>query len=198
MSESSSASARRSASSRAGRRSATPSATRSTTPAYSSGCGNSERGEGAERYTLHLPLPPSVNTMLGLAMKRTRRTRTGGWSKRAMPGVVYDQHHEAYVVLCEKAIREAGIRKPRRPWCRWRLVELHFRLFQVRDWLELAAGAKWTVDFLKTAGFVADDSPREMARPEAWPTQEVRRKDMGVTVTIERLTHGTPWCNNSC
>lgn len=133
-----------------------------------------------------LPEPPSLNQMIALAKRRTKRSRTGGFMKRTLP-VVYDQALEAYEVRCLAAMREAGVRPPREPWPRWRLVGMHFRLHQLRDWLELAAGAKWTVDFLVRAGFVVDDSPREMERPESWPTQEIARKNRGVEVVIERV-----------
>lgn len=140
-----------------------------------------------ERLTLHLPEPPSINQMLVLAGKRSRRTRGGGWTKKAVPMIVYDQHHEAYELRCEVAVREAGIQRPDLPWHLWRLVELHFRLHTARDWLELAASAKWAVDYLVNAGFVLDDSPREMERPTSWPTQEIARKDRGLRITIERV-----------
>lgn len=135
---------------------------------------------------LELPEPPSINQMLVLAGKRSRRTRNGGWTKKAVPMIVYDQHHEAYELQCLAAIREQGIRRPPEPWPRWRLASMHFRLHNERDWLELAAGAKWAVDFLVRQGFVAGDSPREMERPECWPTQEVARKDRGLVLVIER------------
>ncbi|MBW3631057.1 MAG: hypothetical protein KY464_17430 [Gemmatimonadetes bacterium] len=138
------------------------------------------------RIRLELPEPPSLNQMIELAKKRTRRTRGGGFMKRSLP-IVYDQHLEAYELQCTAAIREAGVRAPSEPWARWRLVSMHFRLHSTRDWLELAAGAKWAVDFLVRAGFVLQDSPREMERPESWPTQEISRKDRGVVLVIERV-----------
>lgn len=139
----------------------------------------------SERITLELPEPPSFNQMIDLAKKRTRRSRTGGFMKRSLP-IVYDQHLEAYEIRCTAAIREAKIRPPRDPWPRWRLVSMHFRIWNARDWMELAAGAKWAIDFLVRQGFVADDSPREMERPDSWPTQEIARKDRGVVLVIER------------
>lgn len=139
-----------------------------------------------DRIHLVLPDPPSLNQMIALAKKRTRRTRNGGFMKRSLP-VVYDQELETYELRCTAATRTAGIRPPPEPWPRWRLVRMHFRLHNERDWLELAAGAKWALDFLVRAGFVADDSPREMERPEVWPTQEIARKDRGLEITIERV-----------
>jgi hypothetical protein len=139
-----------------------------------------------ERVMLDLPEPPSFNEMIELAKRRTRRTRDGGWMKRTLP-VVYDQHLESYELTCSAAVRTAGVRPPPLPWLRWRLVSVHFRLHNLRDWLELAAGAKWAVDFLVREGFVLDDSPREMERPEMWPTQEIARRNRGLTMVIERV-----------
>jgi hypothetical protein len=138
----------------------------------------------SDSITLVLPEPPSLNEMIQLAKRRTRRSRTGGWMKRALP-VVYDQRLEEYETRCSAAARSAGARPPASPWPRWRLVSMHFRLHNRRDWLELAAGAKWCIDFLVREGYVAGDSPREMERPAAWPTQEIARKDRGVIITIE-------------
>ena len=138
------------------------------------------------RVELVLPEPPSFNAMIELAKKRTRRTRSGGFMKRSLP-VVYDQALEAYEVLCTAAIRTAGIRPPVEPWPRWRLASIHFRLHSERDWLELAAGAKWAVDFLVRSGFVRGDSPREMERPQVWPTQEIDRQHRGVEIVIEAV-----------
>jgi hypothetical protein len=147
---------------------------------------NNREGRVPERLTLQLPEPPSFNRMIEFAKKRTRRARNGGWMKRSLP-VVYDQELENYVTLCLAAVRQAGIRPPRLPWHLWRLEEMHFRLHNERDWLELAAGAKWAVDVLVHGGFVLDDSPREMERPTNWPTQEIARKDRGLRITIERV-----------
>lgn len=136
-----------------------------------------------DEIRMELPEPPSFNAMIELAKKRTRRSRSGGWMKKALP-VVYDQALEAYETRCRAAVRTAGIRPPSEAWPRWRLRSAHFRLHQERDWLELAAGAKWAVDFLVREGFVANDSPREMERPETWPTQEVARRNRGLTLVI--------------
>lgn len=139
------------------------------------------------RVTLYLPEPPTMNTMLDYAKRRTKRTHAGGWLKgRALP-IVYDHKLKDYELLCEQVVRMARTPKPEVPWAKWRLLELHFRLHAARDWLELAAGAKWVVDYLVSAGFIAGDSPREMERPEAWPTQEITRRNRGVTITIEEV-----------
>lgn len=130
-----------------------------------------------------LPLPPSLNQMIDLAKKRTRRTRNGGFMKQSMP-IVYDQALESYELECLAAIRTAGISPPREPWPRWELISMHFRVHNQRDWLELAAGAKWPIDCLVRMGFVAGDSPRELERPACWPTQEIARKNTGVDIEI--------------
>jgi hypothetical protein len=132
---------------------------------------------------LCLPEPPSLNMMLDMAKERTRRSRTGGWMKRALP-VVYDQRLEAYELEAIAALRSQGIATPaRETWPRWRLVSAEFRLHQLRDWVELLASLKWPIDVLVRQGFVADDSPREMA-PPCVPTQVVNRNHRGVTLVI--------------
>lgn len=135
---------------------------------------------------LDLPEPPSLNRMIDMAKERTRRSRTGGWMKRALP-VVYDQQKEVYELACTAATRRAGIRPPSTPWPRWRLERAEFRLFNQRDPLELLAGLKWTVDWLVSAGFIANDSPREL-RGIPDPVQIVDRQHRGVTITITPLT----------
>lgn len=136
--------------------------------------------------TFDLPLPPSFNAMIDLAKKRTRRSRNGGWMKRALP-VVYDQHLEAYEVEALAALRRQGVAIPEEPWPRWQLVRADFRLHNLRDWTELLAALKWPVDVLVRLRIVADDSPREMAPPPI-PTQSIDRARLGVTLTIERLS----------
>lgn len=132
---------------------------------------------------MDLPLPPSLNEMIALAKKRTRRARTGGWMRRSLP-VVYDQHLEAYEIEALAALRQQGITPPATPWPRWRLVSAAFRVHNERDWTELLASLKWPVDVLVRLGFVLDDSPREMEPPPT-PTQAIDRKRLGVTLTIE-------------
>lgn len=135
-----------------------------------------------ETLVLDLPEPPSFNAMIELAKKRTRRSRTGGFMRRALP-VVYDQALEAYELEALAALRTQGVRRPPAPWPRWRIVAVHFRLHQLRDWVELHSSLKWPVDVLVRQRFVADDSPRELAPPPT-PTQEVARARRGVTLTI--------------
>lgn len=138
-----------------------------------------------ERLTFDVPLPPSFNEMIDLAKRRTRRSRTGGWMKRSLP-VVYDQHLEAYEDRVALHLRQQGIRPPATPWAAWGLEVAAFRVFNARDWLELNASLKWAVDALVRARFVQDDSPREMA-PPCTPTQSIDRRNLGVTLTIQRL-----------
>jgi hypothetical protein len=137
----------------------------------------------AQSITIDLPEPPSFNEMLGLAMKRTRRTRHGGWMKKAIPGVVYDQAHEAYELACTAAARSARVTPPATPWKRWAVTSAHFRLHNLRDLPELLGGLKWPVDWLVQAGFAVDDSPRELVQVPI-PTQEIARANRGVTLTI--------------
>jgi hypothetical protein len=139
----------------------------------------------SQRLTLDLPLPPSFNDMIEKAKRRTRRSRTGGWMKRSLP-VVYDQHLEAYEDKAIVLLRQQGVQAPNEPWAMWSLSAASFRLHNLRDWVELLASLKWPVDVLVRRGFVLDDSPREMA-PPCIPTQTIDRRNLGVTLTIERL-----------
>lgn len=134
---------------------------------------------------LTLPEPPSLNEMINLAKKRTRKSSSGGWMKVARP-LVYDQHHDAYQLLCTKALRDAGIKPPRQPWPRWEMTSAHFRLHNLRDPFELLAGLKWVVDWLVESGFATNDSPREVPSIPK-PTQEIARKNRGITITISPL-----------
>lgn len=136
-----------------------------------------------ERLTLHLPEPPSLNDMLSLAMKRTRRTRNGGFMKKAVPGIVYDQAHDNYDTMALAELRTQGVDAPRTPWALWRIESMDFRLWGLRDWGELMASCKWPIDFLVKRRFVKNDSPRELARPPV-PTQRVDRQHRGVTLVI--------------
>lgn len=136
--------------------------------------------------TLDLPEPPSLNEMLELAKKRTRRSRTGGFMKRSLP-VVYDQALEAYELSCLAAIRTARIAPPTRPWRCWEITSAHFRLHNLRDPVEMLAGLKWPVDFLVRQGFVQDDSPRELIRTP-YPSQEIARENRGLTIAIREVS----------
>jgi hypothetical protein len=140
--------------------------------------------DGVQNLTLTLPEPPSLNKMLDLAKERTRRTRSGGWMKRAIP-VVYDQTKDAYDLQCLAAIRGAGVRPPASPWPRWQLEAVEFRLHRLRDPIELLAGLKWPIDFLVSARFVEDDSPRELIAVP-YPTQLIDQSNRRITLTISR------------
>jgi hypothetical protein len=132
-----------------------------------------------------LPEPPSLNIMIDLAKKRTRRTRNGGWMKRTLP-VVYDQEKETYELLCLAVSREQKVQPPPAPWERWRLERASFRLRMLRDPLELLAGLKWTVDWLVRQGFVADDGPNHLLHIPL-PEQRIERSDRGVTIEISEV-----------
>jgi len=100
-----------------------------------------------------------MNAMLGMAKKRTKRGRDGGWMRRALP-IVYDNARHAYQRECLREAMAQGVKPPREPWEYWHLEYAGFRLHSLRDPVELAAGLKWACDFLVKEGFVADDSPR--------------------------------------
>lgn len=135
---------------------------------------------------LVLPEPPSLNRMIELAKKRTRRSRDGGWMKRSLP-VVYDQELELYSLQCTRTLRLAKISPPERPWARWEIVSAEFRLHGQRDEIELMAGLKWPVDHLVRAGFVDDDSPLELINIPR-PVQVIDRKNRGITLVIRQAT----------
>lgn len=132
--------------------------------------------------TLVLPEPPTINEMIDLAKKRTRVTKHGTWMKVARP-IVYDNAKHDYELLCLQAIREAGIKIPRTPWAKWTLNAAHFRVHSLRDPIELLSALKWPVDWLVSAGFVENDSPRELLDTPK-PTQEIIRNARSVTLTL--------------
>lgn len=121
---------------------------------------------------LYLPEPPSLNKMLDFA--------GGGWQ-------VYHGKQESY----QKKVRLLLPEKPAdAPWREWRLKRCHFRLWSLRDPLELHCGAKWAVDVLEQDGWIVNDGPKyltdlclatqEMCRP-TWPCHR------GLTLEIERI-----------
>jgi hypothetical protein len=134
--------------------------------------------------TLHLPEPPSLNAMLALAKRRTRRTRDGGFMRRALP-IVYDQHLERYEITAAAALAVAGLVPPATPWPRWSMLQAEFRLWNERDVTELLASLKWPVDVLVRRRWVADDSPRHLTAT-CVPTQRIARSHRGVTLVIRR------------
>lgn len=136
--------------------------------------------------TLMLPEPPSMNIMLNLAMKRTRKGSRGGWMNEAKPGGVYHFEHRAYAEHCTALRRKARIQLPAKPWKQWEMTAATFRLFNLRDPFELMAGLKWVVDWLVETQFVTNDSPREVPSMPL-PTQSIERKARGVTITIRPI-----------
>lgn len=133
------------------------------------------RPTGAERAPLRLtlPEPPTLNVMLDIAKERDRR---------GLP-TVYASRKRDYALRCTKAAREQGVRPPAAPWRRWRLTRVEFRLFNLRDPIELLGGLKWPVDWLVEAGYVADDSDRELVEVPR-PEQRVARADRGITIEL--------------
>jgi len=125
--------------------------------------------------TFRLPLPPSVNEMLSLAKKRARL------GKRVIP-IVYDRAKERYERECLVCARMQRIL----PWPVWRIVAAEFAVHNERDPLELYAGAKWPVDWLVSAGYVLNDSPRELVHVGE-PVQRIDRKHPGLLLTIQRV-----------
>lgn len=133
---------------------------------------------------LTLPLPPSLNEMLDLAKKRTRRTRNGGFMKRALP-VVYDQALERYELEASAALSAAGYNPPKEPWAQWSYERVVFRVFNRRDPVELMASLKWPTDLLVRQKWVHDDSEKELIKV-CIPKQTIDRANLGVDVFIRR------------
>lgn len=122
---------------------------------------------------LYLPEPPSLNKMLDF--------RGGGW-------MVYRGKQEAY----QKRVRLLLPARPDdAPWKEWAITRIHFTLWELRDPLELHAGAKWAVDVLVQDGWVVDDGPSYL-KALTLATQERCRPHWdcyrGLTLEIERLT----------
>lgn len=146
-----------------------------------------KKTDSPTRLSFSFPEPPSMNQMLALAKKRTRKGRDGGWMKRSMP-IVYDNARHSYQLDCLRETRAKGVRPPKQPWKYWAIVSVSFRLHSLRDPIELAAGLKWAIDFLVKEGYVADDSPRELHAPKNWPLQSISRQDRGVDIVIKRMS----------
>ena len=143
------------------------------------------RGEPALLLTLEVEEPPTVNAMLTLAKRRTRKGPHGVWMQRPQSAywVAQQEYQARFADSLRQQMAAAGVPWPEAPWPKWRIVSAHYRVHQLRDPLELPAGLKWAADALVAAGLVADDSPRELSPPPA-PTQEVQRRNRGVTLTI--------------
>lgn len=144
------------------------------TPVETAVAATSTPAPAPRAITLDLPEPPTVNGMIALAKKGRR-------------GHVYANEKKKFHEECLGAALAQGIEPPDEPWPFWRMDALHFRVWNLWDYLELPAGAKWVVDALVDNGYLEDDSPREMARPDFWPTQEIDRKNRGVTITVSPL-----------
>ena len=116
---------------------------------------------------LHLPEPPSLNQMI-----RWRGARWGA----------YSGHQQKYMESARLMLPE----KPQdAPWERWAIVDVQWRLWSLRDPLELSAGLKWPVDLLEEEGWVAGDAPDQLVWIDPEPTQEIERATRGVTLEIE-------------
>lgn len=124
---------------------------------------------------LDLPEPPALNVMLDMAKERVRVGR------KVLP-IVYSRKKSAYETIAASEARKQA-KRPRPIWRRWRVTAVHFRLHSRRDLVELLAGLKWPIDALVKDGWVEDDGPDHLLSV-ATPTQEVDRKNRGVTITI--------------
>lgn len=125
---------------------------------------------------LQLPEPPSINTMLGYAK---------AWKGRKYYVMQQRWRDEALEMLpAQEDIRKALGSKAAQPWKRWAITAIHFRLWNRRDPLELLAGLKWAADLLIDEGWVEEDDADHLV-DIAFPTQEIDRKNRGVSLTIQ-------------
>lgn len=123
-----------------------------------------------EGIRFYFPEPPSHNRQLDLAgMVKRKRAYHGAkakWSRvaRFLLPVVPDDA----------------------PWEQWRIHSIHYRLWQLRDPLELLSGAKWAVDLMVEEGYVLDDGPSSLL-DIAYPTQVIDRGRRGLEVVIVKV-----------
>jgi len=129
-----------------------------------------------------LPEPPAFNAMIELAKRRTRKFGKT-YLKKAMP--LYYLEQQVYQSSARAALDAAGWRRPATPWEQWSIVRIEFRLWSLRDMVELCSSMKWPVDVLVQEGFVADDSPAHL-HLLCLPTQTVHREQRGVDLWIRR------------
>lgn len=115
----------------------------------------------ARVLALELAEPPSVNVLLRMHHRDRSRIRDDVWA-------------------------QALAQKPRgwKPLKHFR-IEAEFRLWNLRDPLELWACAKLHVDALIHAGIIADDSRHNLVVGEV--SQMVDRKNRGVRVLLHEL-----------
>jgi len=73
------------------------------------------------------------------------------------------------------------------PWVEFEIVQAEYRLWNLRDPLELYAGLKWVVDWLIDEGYILDDGPENLLHM-CTPSQVIDRSRRGVTLTIRNLT----------
>ncbi|MCA2991056.1 hypothetical protein [Gemmatimonas sp.] len=131
---------------------------------------------------LTLPEPPSFNVMLEWAKQRTRKT---GDTRLRRPLPVYYLRQQDYRRSVEVALNVAGHRRPPVPWARWAILRVEFRLWALRDAVELCSSLKWPVDALVTSGWVKNDSPAEL-QLLCLPEQTIHRDRRGVDLWIRR------------
>lgn len=116
--------------------------------------------------TLRLPLPPNVANRETHWRRRRREDRA---YKDLVWGAVRQQRaHRTFAAGVPTKVR----------------VTAHFRLWNPMDEDNLAARLKPALDALK-GDFFVDDSPAHLEL--AKPTQEVNRRDRGLTLTIEPI-----------
>lgn len=138
---------------------------------------------GPDRLTFELPEPPTINVMLRLHGQYQRR------GKKRIP--LYQIERRNYQLQCEAAARDQGITPPPAPWLEWQVLQAAFRVWSPKDPIELLASLKWAIDFLVRAGYVRDDSARQLAYiPSYFGLVEPTEHLSGITQWIDRSNRG--------
>jgi hypothetical protein len=131
---------------------------------------------------LTLPEPPSLNAMIELRARFTRKWNGKFFKRRQNLYWLTQQDYQAQTAVLLDA---AGHRRPAEPWQQWAIVRAEFRLWSLRDEVELCSSLKWPVDTLVKAGWVKNDSPAEL-KLLCLPEQKIHRERRGVDLWIRR------------
>lgn len=94
---------------------------------------------------------------------------------------VRERQRDAYNLLCCGA--RVGVKRPPAPLPKARISATLY-VWNPMDFDNLMARLKWTLDWLRADGWIADDSPRHLE----WvgmPGQEIDRKRPRVVITLE-------------
>ena len=132
------------------------------------------------RFTL--PEPPALNRMLEMRARFTRKWNGRFFKQRQNEYWLTQQDYQAQTAIMLDA---AGHQRPMAPWPRWSIMRVEFRLWKLRDAVELCSSLKWPVDTLVKERWVANDSPAEL-QLLCLPEQKIHRERRGVDLWIRR------------